>query len=600
MNVQSTLKEIPLTKLVVWEGNVRKTGIETGLDELTASIAAHGLLNPLTVTQGAKGKFPVIAGQRRLLALKALAKAGTISKAYPVACVLRDDEGDPAELSLAENVVRVAMHPADQFTAWRGLVEQGHGVPEIAARFGVTESTVRKRLALASVSPVIFALYRDGEMSLEALQAFTLNDDHAMQESVWQSLSEWQKDNPSTIRRALTETDIPCADRRVIFVGLEVYEAAGGAVRRDLFNPKDGGFLQDAALLDRLVAGKLEEAAATVQAEGWLWTEVRPSFNWEDRSSFQSVEAGIVPLSDEVQTEAEALEAEAESLDGDDDDEEARLRVIQERLDQIDTERHVWTDADKAQAGAVLSLDYGGSLSVERGLIRKGDAVPMEAPAIIDAGPAPKAPALSAALVEELTAHKTAALRVELARSPAMALALTVHALALSAFYHEPQALLKAGLVTRSLRPSIKDHDACRAVTELEAERSRILDRLPADGDDLLSWCLTALQDDLLDVLAVASAHGLDAVVGKSDANTRGSATARVVAEAMQLDMAQWYRPTAEGYFGRISKAMILADLAEARQAPCAPSWETMKKAELAVVAEREIAALGWLPGPMR
>ena len=46
------MKEIPLTKLSVWEGNVRKTGIEAGLDELAASIAAHGLLNPLTVGSG--------------------------------------------------------------------------------------------------------------------------------------------------------------------------------------------------------------------------------------------------------------------------------------------------------------------------------------------------------------------------------------------------------------------------------------------------------------------------------------------------------------------------------------------------------------------
>ena len=54
------------------------------------------------------------------------------------------------------------MHPADQFEAWRGLIEKGAGVGEIAARFGVAEFDVRKRLALARVSPRIFALYREG------------------------------------------------------------------------------------------------------------------------------------------------------------------------------------------------------------------------------------------------------------------------------------------------------------------------------------------------------------------------------------------------------------------------------------------------------
>ena len=158
---------MPLGKLVPWEGNVRKTGAETGIDELAASIAAHGLINPLTVRPAAKGKFAVIAGQRRLLALKHLAKGGHFAKDAPVSCHLAGEERDAAEISLAENVVRVAMHPADQFEAWQRLTQGGADTAEIAARFGVTEATVRKRLALARVAPSIFALYRAGEIDLD-------------------------------------------------------------------------------------------------------------------------------------------------------------------------------------------------------------------------------------------------------------------------------------------------------------------------------------------------------------------------------------------------------------------------------------------------
>jgi ECF sigma factor len=127
--------------------------------------------------QGAKGKYAIVAGQRRYLALRQLVKAGLMDKTAPVSCNVRSDD-NAAELSLAENVVRIAMHPADQFEAWRGLIEKGADIAEIAARFGVAESTVRKRLALARVSPVIFSLYREGEIDLEALQAFTITDDH--------------------------------------------------------------------------------------------------------------------------------------------------------------------------------------------------------------------------------------------------------------------------------------------------------------------------------------------------------------------------------------------------------------------------------------
>ncbi|MCJ2097499.1 ParB/RepB/Spo0J family partition protein [Methylobacterium sp. E-046] len=380
------LREVSLVKLTQWNGNVRKTAVETGIDELAASIAAHGLINPLTICSAPKGKFVVVAGQRRLLALKKLAKDGTIPKTHPVACTMRDDDTDPAELSLAENVVRVAMHPADQFTAWSGLIENGATVDEVAARFGVAASTVRKRMVLARVSPRIFALYRDGEIELEALQAFTVSDDHERQDAVFDGMAGWQRNDPRAIRQALTEGEIPSSDRRARFVGIEAYEAAGGTVRRDLFDAKEGGFLQDVALLDRMTMAKLESVAAEVKAEGWSWTEARLSFDWIERQEFE--------------------EAEAEFATDEDDDSAPS-----------------WSHEAKAIAGAVVCLSYSGEAVIERGLIRPGEIEPEadggngatgsddeDADAV--SGPA----ALPASLVEELTAQRTAALRIELAR----------------------------------------------------------------------------------------------------------------------------------------------------------------------------------------
>ena len=63
------------------------------------------------------------------------------------------------------------------------------------------------------------------------------------------------------LRAMLTETTVRASDRRAVFVGVETYEAAGGIVLRDLFESDDGGWLQDAALLDRLVAEKLKATA---------------------------------------------------------------------------------------------------------------------------------------------------------------------------------------------------------------------------------------------------------------------------------------------------------------------------------------------------
>jgi ParB family chromosome partitioning protein len=63
--------------------------------------------------------------------------------------------------------------------------------------------------------------------------------------------------------------------------------------------------------------------------------------------------------------------------------------------------------------------------------------------------------------------------------------------------------------------------------------------------------------------------------------------------------MGAWFTPTAVNYFTRISKAGILAALREVKGAT-APAWETMKKPDLAALAEREIAGTGWLPELLR
>ncbi|WP_438800720.1 hypothetical protein, partial [Acinetobacter baumannii] len=73
-------------------------------------------------------------------------------------------------------------------------------------------------------------------------------------------------------------TTVRASDKRAVFVGVEAYELAGGIVMRDLFQSDDGGWLQDAALLDRLVGEKLKATAETIAAEGWKWIEVAVGF----------------------------------------------------------------------------------------------------------------------------------------------------------------------------------------------------------------------------------------------------------------------------------------------------------------------------------
>jgi ParB family transcriptional regulator, chromosome partitioning protein len=295
MTNPTEIVQIPLNKLPKSNTNVRKTG-ENSITELAASIQAHGLLHNLIVIKSKSDKYQVIAGSRRLAALNKLAKEKVIAKTFGVPCRVVDGEAG-TETSLAENVIRTNMHPADQFDAFRSLVDKGIGVEEVAARFGVTPTTVRQRLKLAHVAPRLFELYRTDEITLDQLMALTITDDHAAQEQVWDSAQEWQR-QPQALRRALTETKVDASsDRRALLVGVEAYTQAGGQIERDLFQPQHEGYLTDTALLERLVAEKLEAIANEVRGEGWKWVEILPCANYSDLSKFERIYPVHMPVS---------------------------------------------------------------------------------------------------------------------------------------------------------------------------------------------------------------------------------------------------------------------------------------------------------------
>src|SRR3546814_10729411 len=95
-----------------------------------------------------------------------LAKKKRIPADYEVPCLLVAD-ASARTVSLAENVQRENMHPADQFAAFAALVKEGRPVEDIAADFGVSPLVVQRRLKLANVSPRLMADYRAGGVTLD-------------------------------------------------------------------------------------------------------------------------------------------------------------------------------------------------------------------------------------------------------------------------------------------------------------------------------------------------------------------------------------------------------------------------------------------------
>ncbi|RVG48966.1 ParB/RepB/Spo0J family partition protein [Sinorhizobium meliloti] len=606
---------VALSKLDADPRNVRKTYSAEGIEALAANIRADGyrLLQNLVIRKGDKrGRYFVVAGGRRLAALKLLAEAGEITKDYPVEC--KEREGEIAtEISLAENVMREDMHPVDQYEAFDALAKQGKDIADIAARFGTTETIVRKRLALARVSPILLQQFRDEDMSFAQLSAFTVSDDHERQVTVWNSLPSWSRD-PHSIRRALTEEMIPATDKRIQFIGgLEAYEEAGGQVQRELFDDRNAGYAMDVALVEKLVAEKLETAAATVRAEGWKWVECSATAPAGYHAMKRHYPEAL-PLSEEDQAALDAAQAEYDELAElmESGMAEARLSDVEKRIDTLNARSEAYSAEALEQAGTFVFLDYYGRLAIERGFVKPGEGEAAgdenedgEGLPSASGAAKPKARSIShsAAMIEDLSAHKTAALRIELANNPDVALVAVVHAMLLRVAYpyNSEQSALQLSLTHERLEPSMKDAESCKGLSAFNDLADSYGHHLPGNPADLFDWLLEQPQDMVLMLLALGAAHSVNAVEKKFTDRKKGIEQANQLGRALKVNMPDWFETTGDSYFKHVNRTTIELSVAEARGSDAELSVRAAaKKSEAVTIADRLVAGSGWIPAPVR
>ena len=641
---------VPLNKLVLSPRNVRKTYAAAEIEELVTSIAApgRGLIQNLTVSEqtGAQGTptglWEVVAGGRRFRALTLLVERKRLAAGAAIPC-RRVADANALDASLAENEDRKALHPADAYEAFAELHQDGMGlgIEEIAARFGVTAHAVRQRLRLGTLSPAIMAAYREGKLTLDHVMAFTVTENRDAQERALAELPEWQL-TPHAIRRVLTQTSVPGHDPRVRLVGLDAYQAAGGRVQRDLFTEDGGGWLTDAALLERLVGERMEAAAAQVQAEGWKWVVTDPTAARTVWYATRRVWPEAVALSEADQERQAELARRLDELAADHpygveeaaEEVRAEVQTVQAELDTLYDRERAFRPENMARGGATVTLTGDGMLRVERGFIRPEDE-PQPEPEPQDAaeacaqgqdGPADvgtevagqeqdgagqggeaapplpvpedKAPALPFELDAELTAHRTAALRAEIMRQPALALRVLAHSLATTAFYgayHATVARLGSPYTASYGAGAVGvDSPARQAIMAVEDEQRS---KLPDDHAALWAWLQEQDVPTLHALIAVCVGRVADAGGGDWTEAREGPAQ---VAAAAGLDMRQWWTVTQDSYLGRVTKAGILAAVREGVGANAAHRIQDMKKDAMATNAEALLSGKGWLPARLR
>lgn len=137
-------------------------------------------------------------------------------------------------------------------------------------------------------------------------------------------------------------------------------------------------------------------------------------------------------------------------------------------------------------------------------------------------------------------------------------------------------------------------HEAMRIETENWAER------VPADEDEFLPWCLQQSQGTLLSLLAFAAACSANALHGKWDGETSPRLhQANTLANALSLDMGTWWQPSVEEFYERLPKAQMLHIVKEAK-APFAINTDKLKKQEVARHVAKAVTGSGRLPAPLR
>jgi len=235
-----TQKLVPFSALALADNNPRHYADKASIKGLAASIKTDGLLQNLIVEKDGEGTYRVLGGKRRYLALKLLSKRGDIAKDYRVGVTIKTglDGSTALRIATVENVQREALHPLDEAEAFSSLLEQGETLDDVVAQTGISKQTVRRRLALAALSPKAKACLRSGDISLSVAEALTVGSE-TQQEFVLQAMSEGSELDASGIRQTFL------AEKPSVHMAIFPKERYQGSYTSDLFSDENSTYFDD-------------------------------------------------------------------------------------------------------------------------------------------------------------------------------------------------------------------------------------------------------------------------------------------------------------------------------------------------------------------
>lgn len=531
------LLDWPVSTLSISDLNPRRELDPEGIETLAESIRLCGLMQNLAGLRDADGKVAIVAGGRRLRALQKLIMAGEGPDTIPV--LVTEDAAQARAWAMAENTARSDLNPADEITAYARMAAEGIAPPAIAAAFAVSEPHVQRRLRLAALPQPALDALRARKISISQAGALTLaRGTHQLEEMLGLAVNGGR--SADSLRNLAMSEVISSADRRARFVGLDAYQAAGGALTRDLFS--DAAVIEDVALLERLFAEKVDATREQFLQKGWKWAEF--------------IDGTYIPFG------------------------------YGEKMHRLYGDLNA---AQRAHSGVAFIVDVDGRCDLGRtsrnwagGFVRREDreaamdAGVIERPATTtsadeDSASKAEGAGYSAALLADLRAARLHAFQSALLDNRALAMELIGHALSPCAGYG--QSLLDVAVRRQKTEPDKSDGftpDARLVDGRALGERVPWSERVVADPED-----------KIVAALVPALTYGLS--VHRS---SEGAALLAEIEAEIEARLRTHWTPTKEGFFARVPSAeldTIYAGIfALSPGSEDARSFSRMKKAEKA------------------
>jgi ParB family chromosome partitioning protein len=324
-----------------------------------------------------------------------------------------------------------------------------------------------------------------------------------------------------------------------------------------------------------------------------------------------------------AKTDLRALSEEYEDFDELPDEVDVQMTNLEIEIARIQGLGQAYDPADISRAGVIVSLLHDGRPKIERGLIRAEDWETETQSGNDDKededqtdeggdggefrddqdeeGDAPETigAKLSDALVRDLTAHRTVALRLALGEQPDVAGRALAHLLALDVFYGaRAMSCLEIRPISTDLSGWTEDYALSTAVEALQVRHDAWAMRLP-EAKALWPYILTMEPEDLGLLISHCVALTVN-VVRQPFAPRTAEAFSSDLATSLSLDIRAHWRPTARSYFSRVTKDQIVEAVREAVSDESADRIAKWKKPQMAEAAEQLIAPTGWLPPLMR